>query len=472
MQNQNNKFSEYSVRKIPVTKQIETTNFEDEKYLDKIKILELSNVIDEWEKELLFSNNGFFSLKGKNVENKSTEFISELEKLVNSKISALKLSNSSSHEAVEKIKKLKIDNIKNQMQQYEHQELFNWEISVYTKTISSSIERAVLYKNDLSVIDYCFKTGLSVLDLVAEKEKWSNKVLKSRKDDFISDFYSALINAFLEEKDIRFVSYYEKYKGVLSEEKQKEFESIIEDMKLNIVAYNWSKELFSYNLDNDEQEKEIKKLNDEKLENAVRKNLKILKQDKENSEELENKDKVQKNWNELEKLLKEEPLKALLNIDLTQEKNIIKNQIDYINKMVKDGYLNTDKQKFISLLNEAFNDFQSFKNKNLLENKNYFSQVDYSFFQELQKKSDFDFISFKSDVSFLLKKLEEQKIKKIEDKYDCLIVLNRILNSDKEIDLDKKNKIIEALSIRYASCCNHQKKEIDKDDSIINKTGK
>lgn len=471
---QNNNYSEYSVRKIPVVKQkvMDDSNIEDLKYLDKIKILELANIIDEWEKELLFSNNGFFSLKGKNIENKSKEFISELEKLINSKISSLSLSNSSSQAAVEELKRLKISDIFKQMQQYERQELSNWQIDVYTKNINLSIEKAVLYKNDKEVINSCFKKALSVLDLVSEKENWSEKVLKARKDNFISDFYSALINAFIEEKDIRFVAYFEKYKDVLSEEKQKEFELIIDEMKTNIISYNWAKELFSYNLDNEEQEKEIKKLNDEKLEIAVRKNLKILTANKEKFENLEKKEKIQKNWNKLEQFLKEEPLNALLNIDLTQEKSMIKTQVDYINKMVKDEYLVTDKSKFICLLKESFDDFQSFKNKDLSENKNNLSLVDYTFFQELQKKSDFDFVTFKSDISYLLKKLEEQKVKKDVDKYDCLIVLNNILKVDKEIDLDKKNKIIEALSVRYASCCNCQNKEKNKDDSIINKTGK
>ena len=53
----------YSLRKIP-EKNIQI-NFEEENN-DKIKILELMNIIDEWEKEVLFADNGFFSLKGKN----------------------------------------------------------------------------------------------------------------------------------------------------------------------------------------------------------------------------------------------------------------------------------------------------------------------------------------------------------------------------------------------------------------------
>ena len=71
----------YAMRKIPfVEKEIQNSFeiFEN----DKIKILEISNMIDKWEKELLFSANGFFSLKGKDVENKTEEFLTELEKFI------------------------------------------------------------------------------------------------------------------------------------------------------------------------------------------------------------------------------------------------------------------------------------------------------------------------------------------------------------------------------------------------------
>ena len=79
--------SSFSLRKIPISQNENVLDVENSKYLDKVKILELCNLIDEWEKELLFSDGGFFSLKGKEVKDKSDEFIKELEKFINSKIS-------------------------------------------------------------------------------------------------------------------------------------------------------------------------------------------------------------------------------------------------------------------------------------------------------------------------------------------------------------------------------------------------
>ena len=136
--NNNSLSSSFSLRKIPVTNSENIIDVENEKYLDKIKILELCNVIDEWEKELLFSDGGFFSLKGKDVKDKSDEFIKELEKFINSKISAMVFYLPESKNAVQKIKQIKIENIKNQMIKYESQELYEWEISVYNKAIDLS----------------------------------------------------------------------------------------------------------------------------------------------------------------------------------------------------------------------------------------------------------------------------------------------------------------------------------------------
>ena len=78
----------FSMRKIPFV-QKENLFSDNSVNTNEIKILELSNIIDAWEKEVLFSNKGFFSLKGKDVENKSKEFAQELEKFINAQASKI-----------------------------------------------------------------------------------------------------------------------------------------------------------------------------------------------------------------------------------------------------------------------------------------------------------------------------------------------------------------------------------------------
>ena len=133
----------YSMRKIPIMKK-DSQEVLVESDMDKVKILELSNFIDEWEKELLFSETGFFSLKGRSVENKTKEFIEELDQLISTKIYEINFSKQESKNIIIEIKKRKLDAIKSQMIAYEKNEMKNWEFEVYENSIKSCIQRAVL----------------------------------------------------------------------------------------------------------------------------------------------------------------------------------------------------------------------------------------------------------------------------------------------------------------------------------------
>ena len=474
--NNNSLSSSFSLRKIPVTNSENIIDVENEKYLDKIKILELCNVIDEWEKELLFSDGGFFSLKGKDVKDKSDEFIKELEKFINSKISAMVFYLPESKNAVQKIKQIKIENIKNQMIKYESQELYEWEISVYNKAIDLSLQKALLYKQDNQLLEKMLKQGLSIIDLMADREKWNNKILKSKKEKYISEFYYSIIKAFIDEKNIKFFQYYEKYKDILGEEKKQELESIVLDTKNNIIAYNWSKEIFSYNWDNEKIDKEIKKLKDDTLEKLVKSYIVLLKNAKDVDDEKSKKVLVERNWDNIISLLQKEPDKALLYIDLTQDKNIINAQNKYINQFIKNGAIKTDIENYIQLLKEMTNDFDSFKSKQIDNYRYLFSTEDLNFFKNLQQEESIEKqVNIISDYKFLFNELKNNNIKKSEQIYEIILLFQQSLNefkisNSKEADLEKKNKIIEIIMQRYKK--RTEREGVDKDDSIINSSGK
>ena len=66
----NNKIESFSMCKIPFVEKDTQVFEETDEYIEKIKILELSSSIDKWEKEILFSENGFYSLKGRDIDKK------------------------------------------------------------------------------------------------------------------------------------------------------------------------------------------------------------------------------------------------------------------------------------------------------------------------------------------------------------------------------------------------------------------
>ncbi len=456
--------SSFSLRKIPISQNENVLDVENSKYLDKVKILELCNLIDEWEKELLFSDGGFFSLKGKEVKDKSDEFIKELEKFINSKISVMSFYFDESKEAVQKIKQIKIENIQNKMIKYESQELYDWEISVYNNAINLSMQKALLYKEDTQLIEKFLKQGLSIIKLMSDREKWNNKILKSKKEKYLSEFYYSIIKSFLDDKDIRFFQYYEKYKNILDDEKKQELEKSIIETKDNIIAYNWAKEIFSYNWNDEKINQEINELKDENLEKLVKSYIEVLKKTEEEENDKSKKELVEKNWENIISLANKEPDKALLYIDLTQDRNVIEAQKKYINQFVKNGFIKTDKEKYTQILKKMINDFESFISMQLAEYRYLLSEKDYDFFQKLQKETSYEKqIKIISDYKFLLSELELNNIKKADQIYEFILLFQESLNeykilNSKDADIEKKNKIIETITQRFRNL----KKEGDK----------
>lgn len=444
----------YSLNKIQDYKESDDDSFLDQKFLDKIKLLELSNIIDKWEKEILFAPNGFYSFKGKNIENKSKEFISELKSFIDSKIEEIHFNSDKSREAAFIIKNLKIENIYNEMYKYEKLQIKDWNIQVLTDSLNSAKQKAVLYKDNLEVIEKSLKNAIAVFSLFAKQEHWSEKMLKQQKKVYISEFFKEIIDSFIEEKNPCCSIYYEKFGKYLIIDNIEEYEKNIMYLKNEIIAYNWAKELFSYNLSETENEKEISNLNNENLENSVRKVLNILKRQK-NMQECTEKDlNNEKNWNNIIKILDTEPDKALLYIDNNEKNEDKKSQKEYIMKILKDGFINTNESEFVNLLEEMFENFEKFKKKNINSYRNILSKEDFEIFSEFKKFSENDFCIYKSDFNYIKNKLESLKIKTVNQIYWIFkiyfIETKRKFVNKENYNIDSVNKLIDGILIRFS----------------------
>ncbi len=443
----------YSVRKIPVTIKQYSDNTEFEG-LDKIKILELSSLIDDWENEILFSENGFYSLKGKEVENKPKEFYEELNSLINSKISEITFREPDSKEIAYIVKNQKLQSLMNQMKAYEALQLKEWQIEVYEKSINSSLRRAVLYKNNYEIIENSYKNGITVLTLMSEAQKWSDKTFLIKKENFESDFYSELINAFIKDKDINSVIYFEKYKDKLSEEKKKELEISVKELKNNIIAYNYAKELFSYELSESLNEKEIKSVKDKEIQSLIRHYISVFSHEKKETEENEQKSKNESNWEEIMSILNSNPSEAELYIDYSLEEKNQKLKRNFIENFRKNGYIETDVKKFFAIMKEMRDDFEKFKKKDISDFRECMSDEDFKIISEMKDKSQEYYVRFKSDYDYIKNEIEKKKIESEEQAYSIvkLIYYSFKQNFDenkKESDIESKNKIIKSVFERY-----------------------
>ena len=437
----------FSMRKIPVNQNI-VDDADEANNSDNVKILELSNNIDLWEKEILFSDKGFFSLKGKETENKTKEFICELENFINSQINSIQLQNIISQEKLLEIKKNKINAVKSRMEIYEKSQLEEWERQVYDKSLNLALDRAVLYKNNPEVISSSYNNALIILSLMARKEQWDAKTILAKKEEFESDFYFSLINAFMADKDINASIYFNEYKDKLNIKDKDKLERSIEQLKNYIIAYNWAKELFSYNLSDDENEKELKSVKDKNIETLIRKFLSDFKSDKEKTKNEEEKKKNETNWQLIKQILSDEPDKAVLYIDYTLSNESIKNKKEYIKKIQKNGFIQTDEGKFIDTIKEIYTDYENFLKKDTSDLYNFLSEEDFKIIQELKNQTSDKYNFFVSDYNYIENFLKENSVNSEKEIYNLIKFIMSAKNSytannKREPDIESRKKIID-----------------------------
>lgn len=442
----------YSVRKIPT---VSVVMPKDEDNNDKIKILELTNAIDEWEKSVLFSETGFFSLKGKNVENKTKEFIKELDDFISFQISQCHFADEYSKLLVAEMKKKKLQSIEEQMINYEKSQLKAWEIEVYENSIKSCIQRAVLYKNVKEIVSQSFNQALEIIKLMSDKEKWSQKTCEAKREIFESDFYFELVNAFVLDKDINAVVFFNQYKNKILDEKREQIENSIEIFKNNVLAFNWAKELFSYNLSDEKNEQEIKEIKDKKIESLVKHYLFDFKLEQKKAKELQQKESNENNWKEIISKLNSEPDIAELFIDYTLDDESIKAKKLYIKLMRKNGYIKTDKNEFLSVLEECIEDFEKFKKKDISNFHKCISQEDFDLLEKIKKYTPQEYSFFVSDYFYISKQLEKSEITDKGEIYDFIKFIfaskeNYLVNKKEEPDIETRNKLIKAAVERYS----------------------
>lgn len=470
--NKTNTIQSFSLRRIPVTENKTSGDEFIDENKDKIKILELCNLMDNWEKELLFSENGFFSLKGKSAEGKTKEFIRELNEFINREISKIKFSRKISYEKISRIKEQKILSIKRQMEEYELKQLSDWEISVYEESLNSAIERAVLYKNKSSVVNSSYKNALEILKFMAYKENWDSKTLKSKKTAFESEFYISIINSFIKDRDISGSILYEKIKDKIKARDKEKIEKSLEKLKNIIISYNYANELFSYDLSDKENEKEIKKVNDSRKEVLIKEFLSDLKREKDINERDEYSRKNEQNWKELTEKAQSEKSGLIIYIDTFLNEKSQNAKRKYIEKIFKNGYVDTDKEVFLKLLQNVAYGFEKFKKEDISDFRADLSSEDFEIIENLRKQNDTEVSMFISDFNYVLKELKSLKI---TDTAEVYLFVKSVISAKncyestnkKHADFEVRNKIIKSVLERYQK----QNRE-EKNDGIINNSGK
>ena len=452
-----------ALRKIPVNTNECTQEMLSDSSIDEIKIIELSTAIDRWEQEVLFCENGFYSLKGKEVQDKQKEYIEELKNFIESEIENISFKKSYSKEKAQEIKLAKINALKSKMDAYSIEQLNNWEMNTYEDALGVIVKNAVLYKNNPVVVENAFFNALKIIEFISCKENWNNKLTNYRKKQFASDFYLALINEFIKDKDIIAYQYFNKYKEEIPECEKEKLEKQINKMKVNIIASNWAKEVFSYNLDDKEFDKELNNIQDENIKTTARQFYFELKQsDKRNKTQAEKKKNID-NWKEVSAKVQEDVNTAELYIDYSLNNESIKSKKEYIKQFRETGFINTDLSTFLTLIKEVFTNFKLFKDKDISDYQGYLSKEDFFIFENIQKYTDEEIIYAIFDYNYIQKLIKESEIKCDDEKYNLIkmyfiSVMDYKKKKNDKADIETRKKIID--SIFSVSDMKKERKEI------------
>lgn len=457
MDNENN-FNRFSgnvaLRKIPASINQNIPEIPTDKGIDKIKLIELSTAIDKWEKEILFAENGFYSLKGKEPQEKIKDYLFELKSFIESKINSMSFFSNSSKELAKKIKQDKINSLKLKLELYSNAQISEWEISTYEEALDVTIQRAVLYKTDPLVIETAFQNGITVLETISEKEDWSKKLFNYRKKQFVSDFYFALIQSFINDKDVNAYQYFHKYKSVIDNKNIEKIEKQVDKMRIDITAYNWAKEIFSYNITDDEFQKELNNIDDNDIKISAKQfYLHFQKSDK-ISKAKEDKDNNIKNWQEIIEKTKQDVNTAILYIDYSSSKENIKAKKDFINKIREFGIIKTDTTKFCNLFQEIFSDFLLFKDKDISNYRADLSNEDFQIFEKIQEYSLDEFQKINFDFQYAKNLIKKFDIKQTDDKYSIIKIYflslsEYKLNKKDNMNIETRQKILDTIIERF-----------------------
>ena len=141
-------------------------------------------------------------------------------------------------------------------------------------------------------------------------------------------------------------------------------------------------------------------------------------------------------------------------IDFSLPKENQKNKKEYIKQIINKKYIKTDKEKFINLFKELYENYEEFKKKDISDLRTFFSEEDFKIIEELKKQTEEENIVFVSDYDYISKVLSDISDIKTEEIYNFIKYTISAINDYKkknkgEIDIESRNKIIKSALERY-----------------------
>lgn len=212
--------------------------FDLKEQYDKAKVLEISNMIDDYVNTTLRDKeNGYLYKMGKEAMGKSPEVMDGYDKYVDDVISKSGVYGYQESQ-LRNIAAQKRINLENYSEAHDKQQTDKWRDSVYTDALSNVFSKAINGRNNPEDLEKYKKDGMTILDNYALDKGWYNdpEIYAIKKKEFEEGYHSQILDAYIAEGSLKSREYFEKNKDVFSPEKRNNYLKTIHAEEVNYQA--------------------------------------------------------------------------------------------------------------------------------------------------------------------------------------------------------------------------------------------
>ena len=347
--------------------------------IKRTKALELSNKIDQWEKDnLLDPENGYYSKLGKDAMGKSGEYLENLNKYISDEATKEGLTWGYGKQMAELVKARKIDTIYRSVTSHELKQTQNWGLTTLDEAENYAITKGITNRNSPDVINTALANGKVTIAQKADLLNWDEDTTRINVTKFTSDFHSGVLNAYLQDGSLKASEYYEQHKNELLPDAQARYLGGVKSNELKYKARTNAENLLY--LSPEEAYKRIDEIDNIDEQMATRQMYGVKLQEQDRIKEMHQNEAENTSWQKVQQSL------DINDIDLTARPETIKAQMSYIEQMKKFGRIATDYSVYMELQDMSTYDATRFKTLNLSNYAASLSEDEFKTFKERQRK--------------------------------------------------------------------------------------
>ena len=361
--------------------------------LDQIRQLEFSNYIDELERtDLNDPENGYYSKLGKdamadpnNPESGAHGVMSSIEQKINQKQQELGLTWGRGAIKAYDTKAKKMKMLYDGATSHEIKETQNWQNATLQEATNAALTKGILHRDSEDEMNIALGNGLATIINKAALMHLDQDSTRIKMAEFKSEFYSGVLNAYLQDGSLKASDFYKKHKEELLPEAQAKYFGQVKNNERNYIARSVSDRLYNlYPEDEASAYAEVDKIENAEERNAVESRLTALYSRQKRVEEAEQNNLMDKMWEDVANKLKNNQVPSEDDIPYGLNGKNWLNARNAINQLINKGDIDTDNSAYIELYELRNTDAQKFANMNLTEYRALLSNADYKAFQKMQ----------------------------------------------------------------------------------------